>query len=112
MSQPIIHPRDPVYFPTLKQESKPVKVITARIFNEGTDQIFQDVICYVYQDIEGDYDNESWRPVYYTIVEIKLPLYVKPDDVKSDIEVALDEEDISHERDITINYTLAPTDSI
>ena len=106
-----VHPLDPSYFPSMKQESKPRRVITARIFHEGTDQLFQDVICYVFQDEEGDWDGDGWRRIVYTTVDIKLPLYVTPDDIQTDIQNALDDEDI-YFQEVEINYTLAPKESI
>ena len=105
--QPITNNLDPVYFPAPpSSELKPIKVITVRIHE--TPDIFQDVFCYCFQSVEGDYDGESYRPVYYTTVEIKMPLYVRPDGIKEDVEYALEENDISHEKNFTVNYTLAP----
>ena len=111
-----IHPQDPSWFPSPLTQDNPVKIITARIYEAGTEQIFQDVFAYVYQDEEGDWEGEggdggSWRRILYTQVEIPMPLYVTPDDLKQDIENALWDNNI-HEQGFEVKYTLAPKDSI
>jgi len=105
MSQPLALPNDPVYFRNPSHYNLGVKVITARIFHEGTDQIFQDVFAYVYQDEDGDWDGDGWRRIVYTIVDIKLPLLVVPDAINTDIECALDDAGIGHQG-FDVNYTL------
>ena len=94
MSQ-IIHPLD--------------KTITARIFHEGTDQIYQDVICYVRQDEEADWTGDRWLRIVYTNVEIKMPLYIRPDAIKQDIECALEDNGIDFQN-FTVEYRLAPNE--
>jgi len=85
---------DPVYFRNPSHYNLGVKVITARIFQTGTDQIWQDVFAYVFQDEEGDWDGDGWRRIVYTNVEIRMPLMVTPDDIQTDVEAALDEAGI------------------
>jgi len=67
----------------------------ARIF-DSSEQIFQDVICYL-KYIDGN----------HATVEIKMPLYIQPSGINDDVSVPLMEE-FSYRLDEVI-YTLAPT---
>lgn len=84
-------------------------IFTARIHESN--QIYQDVFCYAVKSCV-DWSSD-FGPVFAYSIEIKMPLFVTPDDIATDVHESLcDEEGINSANITEINYTLAPKDSI